>query len=58
MKNKCAKDFTQQEFADFFNVSRRTFGKFWNGKIIDMDMLMAFGNFISMEIIFWIDDNK
>lgn len=52
MKGKCAKDFTQQEFADIFQVSRRTFGKFWNGQIVNMNMLFAFGNFIGMEIEF------
>lgn len=54
MKAKCAKDFTQQEFADIFQVSRRTFGKFWNGQLIDMDMLISFGNFIDMEVNFWL----
>jgi hypothetical protein len=53
MKSKCAKDFTQAEFADIFEVSLRTFGKFWRGEKIDMNMLLAFGNFIDFEILFW-----
>lgn len=56
LKAKCAKDFTQKEFAEMLNVSLRTFGKFWRGQIIDMNMLIAFANFLSVEILFWIKD--
>lgn len=38
------KDFTNQQFADMFDVSVKTFNNFYSGKTINFDLLIQLGS--------------
>lgn len=41
--NANGKDFTHEQFASLFKVSRKTFELFYNGKLIRFDLLIELG---------------
>jgi len=51
--NENGKDFTHTQFAELFNVSRKTFEGFYNAKIIRFDLLfeIAYMYELNIEII-------
>lgn len=38
------KDFTNQQFADMFDVSVKTFNNFYSGKTVNFDLLIQIGS--------------
>lgn len=46
------KDFTHQQFAEIFNVSRKTFEQFYSGNLIRFDLLIELGSMYEFEFNF------
>jgi len=45
------KDFTHQQFAEIFNVSRKTFSEFYSGELMRFDLLFQLATMYEFDII-------